>query len=540
MADFPEIPGCRIISVLGEGGVATVYLGIQEKLERKVAIKVLKAKFLTDELTVQRFEKDAKAAASLHHSNIVQIFDTGKTNDYYYIVMEYLDETLKDRMRLNQGGKMHPGIALDIVESIMKALDYAHFRGIYHRDIKPDNIMFKQDSTPALVDFGIARVLDSPVTTKTTPGTTLGTVYYMSPEQARGQQDVDGRSDIYSLGAILFEMLTGKRPYEGDSYVSVSLKQMEEPVPKLPQELSRYQPLIDKMMAKDRKKRISSGAQFVQILDRILTNPADYTSQPPPPLPQSMGPTPSSSKKTSPDSLKKQKSLTKSIISSFLDLVNTTSVPFKKYLIEKKAKSVESTASLSKSTSINLILKHIIGVKRTITRLFGSFWNSLSEKIKTAVLVVLLVIAVLGLIFIFNFKPGPEKSNRKLNTKMNQSVTLLYPGELSKQISKYLQAHELYKKNDLESLERAQVLTGELMMIINTPEVKELDMKIFDRTLELRKKFNEYLETAKKYLLGKKPSEAKEYVSLAKGIKITDDLLKLEKLIEEKIKILKR
>jgi serine/threonine protein kinase len=499
MADFPGIPGCRIISVLGEGGVSTVYLGIQEKLDRKVAIKVLKAKFLTDELTVQRFEKDAKAAASLQHSNIVQIFDTGKANDYYYIVMEYLDETLKDRMKLSPEGKMHPGIALDIVEGIMKALDYAHFRGVYHRDIKPDNIMFKQDSTPALVDFGIARVLDSPVTLKTTPGTTLGTVYYMSPEQARGQQDVDGRSDIYSLGAILFEMLTGKRPYEGDSYVTVSLKQIEDPVPKLPQELSRYQPLIDKMMAKDREKRISSGAQFVQILDRILTNPVDYTSQPSLPLPQSMDPTLSPLRKTSPDSLKRQK-------------------------------------------------------RRAITQLFRRCWHFIrvkinlsdkkkytpQEKIRIAILVGFPSVVLLGIIFIFIFNPGPGKSNRELDTKMDQSFTIFSPGELFKQISKFLQAHDLYKKNDLESLERAQVLTSELIMIINTPEVKELEMKISDRILELRKKFNEYLETADKYYFEKNPSEAKKYVLLAKRIKITDGLLELEKLIEEKIKILKR
>ena len=271
MADFPGIPSYKFESLLGVGAVAEVYLAIQEKLDRKVAIKILKPYLLENKITIARFEREAKTAAKLSHSNIIRIFDTGKDGDYHYIVMEYLEESLKDRMKLNPHGKMAPGMALAIIGEIFKALDYAHFKGVLHRDIKPGNIMFRQDNNLVLVDFGIAGVFDSP-DQLTKSGVILGTVDYMSPEQCKSQK-VDGRSDIYSLGAVLFEMITGEKPYKGVSRVSVSIQHIGEPVPKLPQELSRYQLLIDKMMAKDREKRISSGVQFMELLDRIVVNP---------------------------------------------------------------------------------------------------------------------------------------------------------------------------------------------------------------------------------------------------------------------------
>lgn len=279
MANFPDIPGYKIISKLGEGGTASVYLGIQEKLERKVAIKILEPSLLKDKVTSTRFQREAKTAAGLSHSNIIQIFDTGHAGDYYYIVMEYLAESLKERMKLSSGGKIHPEIALDIVETLMGALDYAHFRGVYHRDIKPDNIMFRQDNTPVLVDFGIAQLFDSP-DQLTRDGEFMGTAYYMSPEQCKGQRDVDSRSDIYSLGAVLFEMLNGNKPYESQLWASMALMHIQGPVPRLQKELSCYQPLIDKMMAKHRGERLRSGTEFKQFIDKIMINSRDYTPQP--------------------------------------------------------------------------------------------------------------------------------------------------------------------------------------------------------------------------------------------------------------------
>jgi serine/threonine protein kinase len=281
MAGFPKIPGCKVLSELGEGGMATVYLGIQENLNRKVAIKVLDPKLLKNEITAKRFKMEAEAAAKLSHSNIVQIIDVGKFRNHYYIIMEYLVDSLKDRMKTSPGGKMEPQTALEIVQAIMAALEFAHSRNISHRDIKPDNIMFREDNTPVLVDFGVARILDASETGGLTKsGQSMGTVYYMSPEQCSAQKDVDGRSDIYSLGAVLYEMLTGKRPYEADNMVSVALKHVQEKVPKLPKDLKSYQPLIDKMMAKNREKRISSEAQFRKILDKIITAAVNPTHQP--------------------------------------------------------------------------------------------------------------------------------------------------------------------------------------------------------------------------------------------------------------------
>ena len=275
MADFPGIPGCRFGSVLGQGGVGKVYLAIQEDFDRKVAIKVLEPSLVKNEETAACFEKEAENAAGLSHSNIIQIFDIGKTGDYYYIVMEYLEESLKGRMKLNPQGKMHLEMALDIVEDIIKALDYAHVRGVFHGDIKPGNIMFRQDGTPVLADFCIARVFDSsdPLT-KSSMST--GTTCYMSPEQCR-KQDVDGRSDIYSLGVVLFEMLTGEKPFKGETHILVALQHIAKPIPRLPEELSRYQLLIDSMMDKDKEKRLSSGVQFVELLDRIMINPLGST-----------------------------------------------------------------------------------------------------------------------------------------------------------------------------------------------------------------------------------------------------------------------
>ncbi|MCP5052120.1 MAG: serine/threonine protein kinase [bacterium] len=267
MSELPVIQGYEIISLLGEGGVAKVYLGIQKTLKRKVAIKILNPFFLQNNVVTSRFEREAKTAASLSHSNIIQIFDTGKVGDSYYITTEYMEESLSERLKLEHMNTMKPQQALYIVEEILKALDYAHFKGVYHRDIKPENIMFRQDSTAVLVDFGIAKVYDSSVHL-TGNNTIIGTIHYMSPEQCQAIE-VDGRSDIYSLGVVLFEMLTGIKPYNSDKWIAILHKHLDAPVPNLPRELNRFQPLIDNMMAKDRDNRISTGAQYKRLLDSI-------------------------------------------------------------------------------------------------------------------------------------------------------------------------------------------------------------------------------------------------------------------------------
>jgi tRNA A-37 threonylcarbamoyl transferase component Bud32 len=267
MTKLPQIPGYQVIEKLGQGGMADVYLGIQEKLQRQVAIKVMIPLLFRDEQFSKRFIKEAQTAAQLNHPNIITIHDVGETRDSYYIVMEYLEESLSQRLK--QRGFLPPLEALEVVKMIACALDYAHKKGFIHRDIKPDNIMFRADGTVVLVDFGIARAMDS-TTHLTRTGMSIGTPHYMSPEQCKGEK-IDGRSDIYSLGVQFYEILTGKVPYNAENTAGIIIKHIQEPIPRLPDRLSRYQPLVDKMMAKERDKRFQDGEELIQFIDGFLT-----------------------------------------------------------------------------------------------------------------------------------------------------------------------------------------------------------------------------------------------------------------------------
>jgi len=267
MSKLPEIPGYRIIRKLGQGGMADVYLGMQENLDREVAIKILVPSLFRDERFATRFIKEAQTAARLAHPNIITIHDVGQVGDTYYIVMEHLQESLNARMK-KLGGALEPKEALKIVKMTAAALDYAHRKGFIHRDIKPDNIMFRQDGTVVLVDFGIARAIDA-TTQLTRTGMSIGTPHYMSPEQCRGEK-IDGRSDIYSLGVQLYELLTGTVPYTAENTAGIILKHIQDPIPRLPVHLAEYQLLIEKMMAKDRDIRVQTGAELVKFIDAVM------------------------------------------------------------------------------------------------------------------------------------------------------------------------------------------------------------------------------------------------------------------------------
>jgi serine/threonine-protein kinase PpkA len=213
-----EIPGYTIKRVIGEGGMSTVYLAVQQSLEREVALKIMSDRLVSDESFRKRFLKEGKIIAQLHHPRIVTIHDFGFSGDIYYICQEYLPGgTLADEI---QHGIEIPR-ALFVVKGIADALDYAHSRGFVHRDIKPQNILFRNDRlrSPVLTDFGIAKAITPEDTKLTIVNAFCGSPAYASPEQAKGLE-LDGRSDIYSLGILIFQMLSGHVPYDAKDPVS--------------------------------------------------------------------------------------------------------------------------------------------------------------------------------------------------------------------------------------------------------------------------------------------------------------------------------
>jgi serine/threonine-protein kinase PpkA len=266
MATFPEIPNFALKKFLGSGGAAEVFLAVDLKHSRLVAIKILTKTRFADTNAVRRFIKEAQTISRLHHPNIVRVHGTGKINAMYYMVMEFLPESLKQRIRVRKQIGLQESLA--IINQIAAALFYAHGRGFIHRDVKPDNIMFRSDGMPVILDFGIARVLEA-TSEITRTGTSLGTPRYMSPEQLNAKR-VDGRSDIYSLGVVLYEMLSGAPPFKGSHTMSVVLKHISEPIPKLPEELRLCQPLIERMMAKEREKRIGSEREWQELIKPLL------------------------------------------------------------------------------------------------------------------------------------------------------------------------------------------------------------------------------------------------------------------------------
>ena len=219
----------RLDRKLGEGGMAVVYCGTDTVLRRRVAIKVLRPQFAADTEFVRRFYHEAESAAKLAYPNIVSIFDVGHEGEEYFIVMELVDGSTLAEM-IESDRRLPQGVALDFAEQICRALAYAHRQGILHRDIKPANILITKDDVVKLSDFGIARAVTTQTMTMTLPGLVMGSVFYLSPEQAQGHE-LGPASDLYSLGVVLYQMLTGVLPYTGESPITVSLKHVSSPVP---------------------------------------------------------------------------------------------------------------------------------------------------------------------------------------------------------------------------------------------------------------------------------------------------------------------
>lgn len=266
----------EIIEKIGNGGMATVYKSKDRVLNRYVAVKILRDEFTTDEEFIKRFRIEAQSAASLTHPNIVSIFDVGNEGSLYYIVMELIKgKTLKEIIT-EENGPLPWKWSLNVVTQIASALETAHKNNIVHRDIKPHNIIITEDGIAKVTDFGIAKAVSN--STITAFGTTIGSVHYFSPEHARGGY-TDAKSDLYSLGVVMYEMLTGRVPFDADTPVSVALKHMqEEPVE--PKELNENIPqvvndIIMKAMQKDVNLRYQSATEMLKDLNAALKNPDD-------------------------------------------------------------------------------------------------------------------------------------------------------------------------------------------------------------------------------------------------------------------------
>ncbi len=260
----------KIICKIGEGGMAIVYKAEDLKLERIVALKILRQQFTFDEEFVNRFISEAKASAKLQHHNIVHVYDASTEDNTYFIAMEYLEGETLYKMLKNSNQPLSPKISLNICKQVSQALDYAHTKhNLIHRDVKPSNIMLCSDGRVVLMDFGIAKAKISSKFTQT--GIIIGTPEYMSPESAEGKE-IDHRSDIYSLGIVLYECLTGFVPFKADTPIATAVKHINSPLPNLktinPQLPEWIVNLTSKMLEKNPEHRIQTANTIVIIIEK--------------------------------------------------------------------------------------------------------------------------------------------------------------------------------------------------------------------------------------------------------------------------------
>src|ERR687883_866172 len=259
----------KILRKLGAGGMANVYLAEDQELGRRVAIKILNERHANDEQFVERFRREAKNAAGLSHPNIVSIYDRGEAEGTYYIAMEFLDGRSLKELIISRGPTPMK-IAIEYTRQILAAIGYAHRHGIIHRDIKPHNVLVDPEGRLKVTDFGIAR---SGASQMTEVGSIIGTAQYLSPEQARGSP-VDQTSDLYSVGVVLYELLTGQVPFTGDTPLEIAMKHLSE-VPKPPSELRPEVPhdldlVVLRALAKDPAERYQTAEDMDADLKRVL------------------------------------------------------------------------------------------------------------------------------------------------------------------------------------------------------------------------------------------------------------------------------
>lgn len=264
-----------IEGLVGVGGMANVYRGTDLKTGNRIAVKVLKEEFLDNEELVRRFKNESKAISILSHPNIVKVYDVSVTDKLQYIVMEYVDGiTLKEYLK-QRGGALTWKEVVHFATQVLSALQHAHSKGIIHRDVKPQNIMLLADGSIKMMDFGIARF--SRAQSQTVSDKAIGSVHYISPEQAKGER-TDARTDIYSVGVMLYEMLSGRLPFDGDGAVSIAIMQISEK-PKPLAEIAPNTPaglrqITEKAMEKDPDKRYQSAQEMLDAIEEFKRNPS--------------------------------------------------------------------------------------------------------------------------------------------------------------------------------------------------------------------------------------------------------------------------
>ena len=257
----PVIEGYKVASQIGEGAMSRVFLAERELDRLTVVLKIIELDLVNHHAFVKRFVEEAELISELRSPHVVRSYEQGFTDEFGFIAMEFFPRgDLKHRIDYG----ISPADAVHCLANISYGLEAIHHVGIVHRDLKPANVMFRHDDTLALADFGISRRLASD-SELTKSGSVLGTPHYMSPEQGQGKA-VDVRNDIYSLGIIFYEMLTGEKPFHGNTPAGVVYQHINAPIPKLPVSLKRYQTLVEKLLAKDPEKRFTSAADLVAAL----------------------------------------------------------------------------------------------------------------------------------------------------------------------------------------------------------------------------------------------------------------------------------
>ncbi|MGB0716939.1 MAG: serine/threonine protein kinase [Phycisphaerae bacterium] len=277
-----QIPGFQILSKLGQGAMAVVFKAKQLSLDRTVAIKVLPKRLSENPEFVDRFYREGRAAARLNHTNIVQAFDVGESGGYHYFVMEYIDgKTVYDY--LTDGKPMPEKQALEFMIQCSKALAHAHEQGLIHRDVKPKNIMITNAGEVKLADMGLAREVGDLATAAAEAGRAYGTPYYISPEQIRGEIHIDGRADIYALGATFYHMVTGRVPYDGNTPSAVMHKHLKEPL-EPPDHVnhalsSGVGEIIEVMMAKKPEDRYPTCNEVIADMEAVINGEAPFQAR---------------------------------------------------------------------------------------------------------------------------------------------------------------------------------------------------------------------------------------------------------------------